>query len=153
MNVIASKNKDSIAQRHVSLSFLFLICFFGFYYIALPLLKNYPMVRIRYYVPAIPFLFLTNFWFWSEKLRIIKRAHATLLIIIIVFFCFNRQGSFYPNEVDKFGNDFSIAERSVAYTDLLYVQKESILLVEKIAQKYPVFYGLPIHYLTQYPLM
>lgn len=153
MNVIASKNKDSIAQRHVSLSVLFLICFFGFYYIALPLLMNLPQLLIRYYVPAIPFLFLTIFWFWSEKLRVSKQTLSTLLILITVIFCFNRQGSFYPNEVDKFGNDFSIAERSAAYTDLLYVQKESILLVEKIAQKYPVFYGLPIHYLTKYPLM
>ena len=76
-----------------------------------------------------------------------------MLILPLVFFCLNKHGSFYPDEVDKFGNDFSIAERSAAYTDLLYVQKESIGFIEKIAQNHPVFYGLPIHYLTKYPLM
>jgi hypothetical protein len=104
-------------------------------------------------VPAIPFLFLAIFWFWVADLRINKRILSAFLIIVFVFFCLNRYGSFYPNETDRFGNDFSIAERSEAYSDLLYIQKESIRFVEKIAQNHPVFYGLPIHYLTKYPLM
>ena len=153
MNILYSRSPESITQRHVSLSVLFLICFFGFYYIALPLLTNQTMVLIRYYTPAIPFLFLTIFWFWFSELKVSKQILSGLLILILVFFCLNKHGSFYPDEVDKFGNDFSIAERSAAYTDLLYVQKEGIRFIEKIAQNHPVFYGLPIHYLTKYPLM
>ena len=153
LNTLNSNRPESVSQRHISLSILFLICFFSFYYIALPILRSYPMVLIRYYVLAIPFLFLTILWFWFAKLRVNKRILSTLLILILIFFCLNKYGSFYPDEVDKFGNDFSIAERSAAYTDLLYVQKESIRFIEKIAQNHPVFYGLPIHYLTKYPLM
>lgn len=152
-NILSSKNPGSVAQRHVGLSVLFLIYFFGFYYIALPILGNSPMVLIRYYTLAIPFLFLTICWFCIAELRVNKRILSVLLTLTLVVFCLNRYGSFYPDEVDKFGNDFSIAERSAAYTDLLYVQKESIRFIEKITQKHPVFYGLPIHYLTKYPLM
>jgi hypothetical protein len=151
-NILSSRNPGSVAQRHVGLSALFLICFFGFYYSALPLLGNNPMVLIRYYTSAIPFLFLAIFWYFRE-LKINKRLLYALLMLSFTFFCLNKYGSFYPDEVDKFGNDFSIAERSAAYTDLLYVQKESIRFIEKIAQNHPVFYGLPIHYLTKYPLM
>jgi hypothetical protein len=155
-NILYSHKSTSIAQKHVSLSALFLVCFFGFYYIAYPLARTSTSatpVLIRYYVPAIPFLFLTISWFWFEKLKLNKRVLSALLILSSVFFCLNKYGSFYPNEVDKFGNDFSIAERSAAYTDLLSVQQESIRFIGKIARTHPVFYGLPIHYLTKYPLM
>lgn len=151
-NILSSRNPGLVAQRHVGLSALFLICFFGFYCIALPLLGNNPMVLIRYYTSAIPFLFLAIFWYFRE-LKVNKRLLYALLMLSFTFFCLNKYGSFYPDEVEKFGNDFSIAERSAAYTDLLYVQKESIRFIEKIAQNHPVFYGLPIHYLTKYPLM
>ena len=152
-NILNSSRYDSLGQRHVSLSALFLVCFFGFYYIAVPFLQNYTMVLIRYYVLAIPFLFLTILWFCFAKVRVNKRTLSVLLILCIVFFCFNKYGSFYPNEVDTWGNDFSIAERSAAYTDLLFVQQESIRFIEKIAQNHPVFYDLPVHYLLKYPLM
>jgi len=152
-NILSSRNPGSVAQRHVGLSVLFLICFFGFYYIALPVLGNSKMVLIRYYTPAIPFLFLTICWFCIAELRVNKRILSVLLTLILMFFCFNRYGLFYPDEVEKFGNDFSIAERSAGYADLLFVQQESIRFIEKIAQNHTVFYGLPIHYLTKYPLM
>ena len=148
-----STTLESVAHRHISISALFLVCFFGFHYIAVPFLQNYTMVLIRYYVLAIPFLFLTILWFCFAKVRVNKRTLSVLLILCIVFFCFNKYGSFYPNEVDTWGNDFSIAERSVAYTDLLFVQQESIRFIEKISQSHPVFYDLPIHYLLKYPLM
>jgi len=152
-NILNSNKHELVGQRHVSLSALFLVCFFGFYYIAVPLLQNYAMVLVRYYVLAIPFLFLTIFWFWFAKLKVNKRTLSGLLILCFVFFCLNKYGSFYPNEVNTWGNNFAIAERSAAYTDLLFVQQESVRFIEKIAQNHPVFYDLPIHYLLKYPLM
>lgn len=153
VNILNSKNPKLIAQKYVSLSALFLVNFFGFYYVAVPLLRENDNVLIRYYVLAIPFLFLTIMWFLSIKLKINRKTLSALLIISVVFFYLNRNGAFYPNEVETLGNDFSIAERSAAYTDLLLVQQKSIQYIEKIALQHTVFYGLPIHFLTKYPLM
>jgi hypothetical protein len=135
------------APRALALCLLTLGSFAGFYALV-PLTRVEIYVLPRYYVQIAPLVLLLVA---SLALRVGgARAVAALLALLAIFFAVNRSGWLYPAVP---GNEFSLAERSAEYRDLLTVQRELLDAAFALPADMPVFYGLPEHFLLSYPRM
>ncbi len=138
-----------MAARSRGLAALFGLCFLGFFFGVLPLSGRNFQVLTRYYLPVLPlFLFLL-----VDSLRLFASRRITLVVlgVVGVLFAMNRNGLLYPRLPARFGNDFSIAERSGEYRELLAVQRESVRELAVLAKTRAVFYELPVHFLVRDP--
>jgi len=141
------RSQDDSAARARALCVLILAAFAGFYALV-PLTGVEVYVLPRYYVQIAPLVLLLV---TSLALRLGgSRAVALLLALLAILFAVNRSGRLYP-EVP--GNEFSLAERSVEYRDLLAVQRQLLDAAFELPGDLPVFYGLPEHFLLSYPRM
>jgi hypothetical protein len=140
---------DDPAARVRALSLLVVGAFAGFY-LLVPLLGVEVYVLPRYYVQIAPLVMLGCI---DLAYRLYgARAAASAVALLCLFFVLNRAGELpiYPSVP---GNEFSLAERSVEYRDLLEVQHQLLDASAQLPADLPVFYGLPEHFLLQYPRM
>jgi hypothetical protein len=134
------------ASRSSALAALFGLCLVAFFFCVLPVSGRNFQVLTRYYVPVIPvFLFVLAG-------AIARRRIAIAAVCALgILFAANRDGILYPSFTERYGNDFSIAERSGEYRDLLEVQRECVRELVALAETRPVFYELPVHFLVSRP--
>lgn len=139
-----------VASRAREASFLVVFAFVGFY-LVFPITGIELYVLPRYYVQVVPFVLLLL----ADLVRRTAGASATAvaLVILSAFFALNRRGEFLDFYPPVPGNEFSIAERSAEYRDLLAVQRRALDAATKLPAGVPVFYGLPEHFLLNYPKM
>ncbi len=141
--------EDDGAARIRALSLLVVGAFAGFY-LLVPLVGVEVYVLPRYYVQVAPLVMLGCIDL-AYRLRGV-RAAAGVVALLCLFFVLNRAGELpvYPSVP---GNEFSLAERSTEYRDLLEVQPQLLNAAALLPADLPVFYGLPEHFLFQYPRM
>ncbi len=132
-------------------STLFCVCFIGFLYIAAPLIAGFFQPLTRHHVVVLPFLmFLCTYALlqWTST-----KTTIYVLAVVCALFAVNRNGFMYPSIPAKFGNDFSITERSGEYRQMLRLQQRSIAELVALDPKVPVFYELPIHFYVDRPAL
>jgi hypothetical protein len=135
-----------ILSGPVAVSHLMVLSFVGFFLVAGFAGEVYLLPR--YFVQIIPCLALSL----TDAARRIAPDRLVLAgtVACSLLFLANRQGMFYAR-IDT--NDGSTAERSLEYRDLLQVQRQALRDLETTAPDAPVFYGLPEHFLVNYPEM
>jgi hypothetical protein len=145
------ESEEQAAARARGVTALFALCFLGYFFAVLPLSGRNFQLLTRYYVPLMP----AALFMLSDALcvRTSRRFTLAALGVTAVLFAANRDGRFYPRIPERFGNDFSIAERSGEYRDLLAVQREVVRALEALAADRPVFYDLPVHFLASRPAL
>jgi hypothetical protein len=141
--------EDDGAARIRALSLLVVGAFAGFY-LLVPLVGVEVYVLPRYYVQIAPLVMLGCIDLAYRLYGV--RAAAGVVAPLCLFFVLNRAGELpvYPSVP---GNEFSLAERSAEYRDLLDVQRQLLDAAALLPADLPVFYGLPEHFLLQYPRM
>jgi hypothetical protein len=137
---------DDPAARVRALSLLVVGAFAGFY-LLVPTTGVEVYVLPRYYVQIAPFVLLGCVDL-AYRLGGVRRT-AGGVALLALFFLLNRSGELVYPPVP--GNEFSLAERSAEYRDLLFVQRELLDAAKALPEDLPVFYGLPEHFLLQYP--
>jgi hypothetical protein len=140
---------ESIASRFRFVSTLYILMFLGFFYIAMPIVADYFQVLVRYHVIVTPFMFFLVLDALGKRFG--ESLLLGSLVLLCLLFAANRNGSLYPEIPDRFGNDFSIVERSGEYTALLKLQRDAIDQIQALDSRVPVFYELPIHFLVSRP--
>jgi hypothetical protein len=142
------EGEGGAASRARALSILLLGAFAGFH-----LLVSTTGVEVyvlpRYYVQVLPLVLIGC----ADLARRLVSARAALAApaLLALFFALNRHGDFaglYPEVV---GNEFSLAERSLEYRDLLAAQRELVAAASGLPPELPVYYGLHEHFLFAYP--
>ena len=83
--------------------------------------------------------------------RLPASATALTLAVLSLWFVLNRNGSFAGVYPPVPYNEFSLAERTFEYRELLAAQRQMIAAAVALPPTIPVFYGLPEHFLFQYP--
>ena len=134
-------------NRYYQAVLLMGIAFIGFY-LSVPLVARDIYIIPRYYLQILPFSCLGLALLMKRRLN--QRAVQTILLVFVLFHLANNRGNLYPAFR---GNEFSLAERSLAYRDLLKLQQESLAGLTALPAKAVVFYGLPEHYWLTYPAM
>lgn len=132
-------------ERACAVGALVVGAFLGFY-ASVPLVIVEEYLLPRYYVQIVPLVFAGLAV--SLGRRASPRVRAGVLVTLAVLFLANREGAFYP---DVAGNEFSLAERSFEYRDLLAAQQRLVAAAAALPDALPVYYGLPEHYLFRYP--
>jgi hypothetical protein len=135
-----------LSERRLAIAHLLTLVFLAFHLAAPFVFENYLLPR--YLLQILPFMFMALI----DALRQATSGRSAYLVTAaccVVFFA-NREGYFYPRGMR---NDFSVAERSEAYRDLLAVQRAGVRTLAESPRDVPVFYGLPEHYFTRYPPM
>ncbi len=142
----ASSDNDPLRVRRLALGHLMVFVFFAFHLAAPFVFENYLLPR--YLVQILPLMFLILL----DALRQVTSRHTACAVTIACcgLFLANRGGFFYPRGAH---NDFSVAERSEGYRDLLAVQRAGVRALAATPPDVPVFYGLPEHYFTHYPAL
>jgi len=130
--------------RRLAISHLMLLVFLAFHLAAPFVFENYLLPR--YLVQILPLMFVALLDALRQATS--KRTACVVTIACCGLFLANRWGLFYPRGAN---NDFSVAERSEAYRDLLAVQRAGVRALAATSPEVPVFYGLPEHYYTHYP--
>jgi hypothetical protein len=117
--------------------------FLAFHWVGL----SHPILT-RYWVQVFPFVFLAIAAGLHHLLP--RRLLQVFALLLACWFLANRSGAWY---VDAGESNFAIAERSMAYRDLLSLQWQGVRMLEEAGRTRPVFYGLPDHYKLEYPEM
>jgi hypothetical protein len=99
----------------------------------------------RYYIAIIPPLVAGNLAVLSSRSR---SAGVVAALILIVAFAVNLGGAFYPFKEHA---TFALAERSLAYRDLLALQIEDVAILTELSAEMPVYYDYFGFYRFQYP--
>lgn len=141
-----SEGPDAAGARAALASAAMLVSFAAFY-LALILLGKAVNVLPRYFLLVLPFAL---FGVIAMAARRSPRSAAVLLALLTLFFVANRRGHFYPRPAD---HRFAIAERSMAYRDLMELQDLGLRELVELGTTEPVFYGLYDHYRLSYPAM
>lgn len=122
-----------------------------FFYVIVPgMLGNY-QILIRYSVLALPFLLLVLLIVASQLLPR-PLAMAAVVGLIVLELC-NASGALYPDFVRRWGNDFSIAERSFEYRALSALQRDGTRELVRIGDHYPIVHEFPERMLMDDPLL
>lgn len=149
-----TEDPDSMRNQFIALNLLAVLSVFVLLYVVAPLTHGYCYGLPRYYVPLLPFL-VTNLSAFLTLLTTRKIA-AVMIFLAIGFFVINRNGILYPKDVDqfgRFGNNFSLTERSGAYRKLALLQRETMNLLQQIPHDVPIYFGIYEDYLNRYPAM
>lgn len=134
-------------ERTLALGALVVGAFFCFFAV-LPLVGTEEYLLPRYGVQIAPLVFLG---LAEAALRWTSwRGAAGIALVLGVFFVLNRDGGFLDLYPRVRGNEFSLAERSLEYRDLLAVQQQAIVAAQALPASLPLYYGLPEHYLFEY---
>jgi hypothetical protein len=99
----------------------------------------------RYYIAILPAMIAGVVSFLSSKSRALALTTASALIVIFVV---NLNGALYPY---KDHPTFALAERSLAYRDLLALQLEDVALLSELSHEVPVYYDYFAFYRLEYP--
>jgi hypothetical protein len=137
----------AVGPRVLALSLLAIAGFVGFYALV-PLTGAEVYLLPRYYVQIAPFVLLTLVAL-AQRVGGRRLAYG-LLGVLAGFFVLNRNGVFYSPVP---GNEFSLAERSFEYRELLSAQRRLVDAAAALPAELPVFYGLPEHFLFSYARM
>jgi hypothetical protein len=146
-------DESTLMNRVLGIGALVMITFYGFHYVALPLLFDYCIHLPRYYIQILPFLFIS---LGFGACRVLGSRKTILgFVFLTAFFIINREAIFYPREqgLSLGENDHPVTERSAAYRRLISIQIEAMRFLEKIPSNYPIYFGRYDHYVSQYPLM
>lgn len=137
-------------DRARALALLGVGAFAGFY-LLVPLTDVEVYVLPRYYLQIAPLLLIACA---DLAVRLSgSRGASVVLALLALFFAANRHGDLdgvYPSVP---GNEFSLAERSAEYRDLLAVQRRLLSAAAALPADLPVLYGLPEHFFLHYPRM
>jgi hypothetical protein len=106
--------------------------------------RGYPSLP-RHYVWLVPPLVAVILTFASAKSQTLAVALAS---IVTLAFAVNLNGVFYSHENYPY---YTLAERSLAYRDLLSLQIEDVALITELSQKMPVYYDYAAFYRLEYP--
>jgi len=99
----------------------------------------------RYYIALVPALIAGILTFLSSRSRLIAFVGVSVLILA---FAVNLNGVFYSYKDYPF---YALAERSLAYRDLLALQIEDVSLLTKLSDEMPVYYDYFGFYRLEYP--
>jgi hypothetical protein len=147
----ALREAGADAPDRVRARILLLAGAFAGFYLLVPLTAVEVYVLPRYYVQLAPFvLLLLVDAAWR---RLGGRGALALLLLLGVFFVANRRGDFLGLYPPVPGNEFSLAERSLEYRDLLSAQRALIQAAAALPEDVTLFYGLPEHFLFAWPRM
>jgi hypothetical protein len=145
---------DSDSNQWIALNCLAVLSFLLIIYVVAPLTLGQCFGLPRYYVPVLPFILMTLSFFLITSIN--WKQTALLLILAIGFFIVNRNGIFYPSDVDQeglFGNNFALTERSGAYRKLARLQLQAMHFLESLPPGVPIYFGQHEGYLNAYPAM
>jgi hypothetical protein len=142
----ADPGAATASRAHLAFAGLF-VSFFAFFALLVPLGSSVPILP-RYYLQIVPFAFIGGAALLKRRLP--PRAAVALLLVVGSLSLVNRYGRLYPYQGL---NNFAIAERSMAYTDLLQLQRLGLEQLVARSATEPVFYSLPDHYKLSYPAM
>lgn len=136
------------ADRVRALAILLAGAFAGFH-LLVPFTGVEVYLLPRYYVQILPFVLIGC----TDLARRAAGARAALVLplALAAWFALNRHGDFagvYPTVA---GNEFSLAERSLEYRDLLWAQRELVAAAARLPPDVPVYYGLHEHFLFRFP--
>jgi hypothetical protein len=136
------------ASRVRALAILVAGAFAGFH-LLVPLTGVEVYLLPRYYVQILPLVLIGC----ADLARRLAGPRAALLLPagLAVFFALNRHGDFAGLYPPVAGNEFSLAERSLEYRDLLAAQRELVAAAERLPPGLPVYYGLHEHFLFAHP--
>ncbi len=139
------------AASRVRSSGLLLAGAFAGFYLLVPFTRVEVYVLPRYYLQLLPFvllLLLDAALRWGNV-----RIATALLASLALFFVANRRGDFLGWYPPVPGNEFSLAERSLEYRDLLAVQRLMLDAATRLPDGVTLVYGLPEHFLFSWPRM
>lgn len=128
-----------------------ILCYVLFFYVFAPLLVGYYQVLIRYAVLVLPFLLLALFHLLARWLSLPWRIGVLALLLALELA--NQHGRLYPPFVPRWGNDYSIAERSFESRALAALQRAGTAEIEGLGQHHPVIHAFPDQLLMSHPLM
>jgi hypothetical protein len=143
----ALQSPEPTPERSLALGALVVGAFFAFFGM-LPLVGTDEYLLPRYYVQIAPLVFIglaVAAVRWTSP-----RRAAAGAVVLALFFVLNREGRFVSLYPPVRGNEFSLAERSLEYRDLLAVQQQAMAAAQALPPALPLYYGLPEHYLFQY---
>jgi hypothetical protein len=144
----ALRSREHEPERALAVGALVVGAFLGFF-VMLPLVGAEEYLLPRYYVQIAPFVFVG---LAAAVVRFASpRVAGVFAAMLALFFVLNRDGQFLDLYPPVPGNEFSLAERSLEYRDLLAVQQQAIAAAQALPPVLPLYYGLPEHYLFQYP--
>jgi hypothetical protein len=120
----------------------------GFVFILInPLVTHGIPFLPRYYVMIVPALVIGVLLAITQVSR---RIALIAGIILSLVFALNLYGAFYPF---KGHASFALAERSLAYRDLLQLQRQDISLLASLASEMPIYFDYFAYFRLAYPEM
>jgi hypothetical protein len=99
----------------------------------------------RYYIALVPALIAGILTFLSIKSRPIAFVAVAILLLA---FATNINGDLYRFRDHPY---YALAERSLAYRDLLSLQQEDVSVLSELSQEMPVYYDYFAFYRLEYP--
>ena len=145
---------DMDRNQFLTLNFLAVVSFLFMIYVVAPLSHGLCAGLPRYYVVILPFILMTLTYCLITLMS--RKQTALVIVLIIGFFIINRNGIWYPSDVDQqgmFGNNFALTERSGAYRELARLQREAMHFLEQLPVHVPIYFGHHEDYLNRYPSM
>jgi hypothetical protein len=136
--------KGSAKQETFTLMTLLLISVVAFVLLN-PLVSHGIPILPRYYIAILPAVIAAVLTVLRFKSRQMALAAGTMLVLV---FAVNVNGVLYP-----FGDHatHALAERSLAYRDLLALQLEDVRLLAELGSSMPVYYDYFGYYRYEYP--
>ena len=110
-----------------------------------PAVTNGIPILPRYYIAILPAVIAGLLTVLMSRSRAVAIVAASVLVIA---FTINSYGVFYPY---KDHATHALAERSLAYRDLLTLQVEDVALLAEMARSMPVYYDYFGYYRYEYP--
>lgn len=110
-----------------------------------PMVSHGIPILPRYYIAILPAVIASILTFLASKSRSMALAAASILILA---FAININGLFYPF---KEHSTYALAERSLAYRDLLALQVEDVSILAELSKEMPVYYDYFGFYRFEYP--
>jgi hypothetical protein len=144
ISFIAIRRTHMIEQMEIGIFVLLGGCCFLFFN---PLVTFGIPFLPRYFIAIVPVLVAA---LAAQVAVLSPRAAFPLLTLIGLVFVLNLSGFFYPFKNHPM---YALAERSLAYHDLLALQKEGVARLEELGRSRPIFYDYYRHYQFRYPEM
>lgn len=110
-----------------------------------PLISQGIQFLPRYYLALVPALIAGVITFLAIKSRPIAFIAVSILLLT---FATNINGDFYRYRDHPY---YALAERSLAYRDLMTLQMEDVAVLSELSQEMPVYYDYFAFYRLEYP--
>jgi hypothetical protein len=136
--------REATAQETFRMMSLVLISLFAFVLLNPVISQGIPLLP-RYYIAFMPALVAGNLSYLSLKSRPVAFG---VISILILAFAINFNGLYYFYEDHP---TYVLAERSLAYRDLLALQIEDVALLTDLSREMPVYYDYFGFYRLEYP--